>query len=55
MRIASIEQLEFAIGQLSKYLGRRATLDDLNHETINAWLVKGAETLSPRTLKGRAL
>ncbi len=54
LRIASIEQLEFAIGQLSKYLGRTATLDDLNHETINAWLVKGAETLSPRTLKGAA-
>jgi integrase len=53
LRVASVEQLEFAVGALSKHLGRRATLDDLNHETINAWLVKGAESVSPRTLKGR--
>jgi integrase len=53
LKIGSIEHLEYAEKHFSKWLGRRATIDDFNHETLNAFLIAEAPKYRPNTMKRR--
>jgi len=53
LKIGSIEALEYAEKHFSKWLGRRGTLDDFNHETLNAFLIADGPKYRPNTTKRR--
>lgn len=49
----TLVQLRNTVAAIEARLKRPATLEDLNLETVNAWLRKDCEGYTPKTMKGR--